>query len=76
MTNKHYNWHHAWHQIGNRRVHDSGLAFEFDDDLGWVTCDDTFEAWQAFEFARGVPQHDLLARSMRLAREAAEWVAS
>lgn len=73
MTNKHYNWHKHWHQVGGRRVHDSGLAFEYDDVLGWCTCDDTIEAWQAFEQARGVPLHDLDARARRLARECAEW---
>ena len=54
MTGKHYNWHVAWRRDGGRLVHDSGLAVEYDDELGWVTCDDTCEGWSAFETARGV----------------------
>jgi hypothetical protein len=54
-------------------VHDSGLAVEYDEDLGWSATDDTTEAWCAFEQARGVPLHDLQARLGRLLREAAEW---
>lgn len=73
MTGKHFNWHRAWRWQGGRLVHDSGLAFEVDEDLGVCTCDDTIEAWQAFETARGVPRHDLQARLMRLTREAAEY---
>ena len=73
MTGKHYNWHKAWRWQDQRLVHDSGLAFEADPDLGICTCDDTLDAWQAFEAARGVPLHDLQQRLMRLAREAAEY---
>lgn len=73
MTGKNYNWHKRWHMVGARRVHESGLAFEYDEELGWCTCDDTIEAWQAFEIARGVPLHDIMSRMMRLAREASEW---
>lgn len=73
MTNKKFNWHKHWHKAGERRVHDSGLAFEYSEALGWNTCENTMEAWQAFEMARGVPFHDLLARCQRLARECAEW---
>lgn len=73
MTGKRYNWHKAWHRQGARIVHESGLAFEMDAVLGVMTCDDTLEAWQAFEAARGVPVHDLIERIKRLAKEAAEW---
>ena len=55
-------------------MHDSGLVVEQDEDLGgWITCNDTTEAWSAFELARGVPMHDQHARLRRLLREAAEW---
>lgn len=73
MTSKHFNWHKAWHRQGARLVHDSGLAVEYDDVLGWCTTDDTSEAWSAFELARGVPLHDQPARLQRLLKEAAQW---
>lgn len=73
MTGKYYAWHKAWHRQGARLVHDSGLSVEFDEVLGWHTCDDTLEAWGAFELARGVPLHDQLARLQRLLKEAALW---
>ena len=73
MTGKHRNWHKAWRREGARLVHESGLAVEFDDDLGWFSTDDTTEAWSTWEMARGVPLHDLQARLQRLIREAAEW---
>lgn len=73
MTNKNFNWHKAWRWQGQRLVHDSGLAFEVDDILGVTTCDDTLEAFQAFEKARGVPFHDLQARILRLSHEAAQF---
>ena len=63
----------SWHREGALLVHDSGLAVEYDEDLGWSATDDTAEAWAAFEQARGVPLHDLPARMQRLCREAAEW---
>ena len=37
------------------------------------SCDDTLEAWGAFELARGVPLHDQLARLQRLLKEASQW---
>lgn len=73
MTGKRRNWHKAWRRDGASLVHESGLAVEFDDDLGWSTSEDTTEAWSAWEMARGVPLHDLQARLHRLIREAAEW---
>lgn len=73
MTGKHHNWHKAWRKDGARLVHDSGLAVEYDEELGWCSTDDTSEAWSAFELARGVPLHDLQARMQRLLREASEW---
>lgn len=73
MTGKHFNWHKAWRWQNRRLVHDSGLAFEVDEALGITTCDDTLEAFQAFEMARGVPLHDLQSRVMRLTREAGEF---
>lgn len=75
MTGKHFGWHKAWRREGARLVHDSGLAVEYDDELGWMTDDTTTEAWAAWEQTRGVPLHDLAARIQRLCREAAEWVA-
>lgn len=73
MTGKHHSWYKAWRREGARLVHDSGLAVEYDDVLGWCTTDDTTEAWSAFEFARGVPLHDHPARLQRLLKEAAQW---
>lgn len=73
MTGKHRNWHKAWRREGARLVHESGLAVEYDDVLGWCTTEDTSEAWSTFELARGVPFHDLQARMGRLVREAMEW---
>jgi len=73
VTGKHAGWHKAWRRQGARLVHDSGLAVEYDDVLGWATCEDTTEAWSAFESARGVPLHDQQQRLGRLLREAAQW---
>lgn len=73
MTSKHYNWHKSWRRNGARLVHDSGLAVEYDDELGWTSVDDTTEAWSAFELARGVPLHQQAARLQRLLKEASEW---
>lgn len=73
MTGKHYNWHKAWRWQDQRLLHSSGLAFTVDDALGVCTCDETLDAWQAFERARGVPHHDLQERLKRLTREAAEY---
>ncbi len=77
MTGKNYNWHKRWHWIGGRLVHDSGLAFTItkceSGDVDIETVDDTMESFQAFEAARGVPTHDLVARVQRLTKEAAEW---
>ena len=52
MTGKHFGWHKAWRREGARLVHDSGLAVEYDDELGWMTDDTTTEAWAAWEQAR------------------------
>jgi hypothetical protein len=73
MTGKNYNWHKSWRWHDQRLVHDSGLAFEVDAVLGVCTCDETLDAWQEFERARGVPQHDLHQRLKRLTREAADY---
>ena len=74
MTSKNFCWHKNWQTLPNaRRRHISGLEFEYDDDLGWATCDDTLEEFQAYEAARGVPLHDIQNRMIRLARECAEW---
>lgn len=73
MSGKHRNWHKAWHREGARLLHDSGLAVEYDEMLGWCTTEETTEAWAAFELARGVPLHDLTARLSRLIKEAEEW---
>lgn len=72
MTTKQY-WHKAWRRDGTRLLHDSGLAVEYNEDLGWCTTDETTEAWSAFELARGVPLHDHAARLQRLLKEAALW---
>lgn len=67
------NWHLEWQTVGDRRVHSSGLAFEYDEDLGWSTCDDTIDAFTAHERARGVPLHDIQSRLIRLAKECSMW---
>lgn len=78
MTGKHYQWHKAWRrEASGDLLHDSGLRVLVqpvdDGAVDLVTADDTLEAWQAFEAARGVPAHDMLARLRRLIREASEW---
>ena len=74
MTSKSFGWHKSWQALQNgRRRHLSGLEFEHDEDLGWSTCEDTMDEFQAYEVARGVPLHDIQNRLMRLARECAEW---
>ena len=74
MTGKHYNWHRHWRWgEGGRLLHGSGLAVEWDKELGWVATEDTCEAWAAFEHARGVQLGQLAPRLVRLCREAAMW---
>lgn len=74
MTSKNFGWHKSWKTLPNgRRRHLSGLEFEYDDVLGWSTCDETLEEFQTYERARGVPLHDLQSRLLRLARECGEW---
>lgn len=70
--NKH-NWHKEWRVVGERRCHSSGLEFEYDEALGWMTCDDSIDAFTAHESARGVPLHDLQNRLIRLAKECSMW---
>jgi len=73
MAGKHRNWHAAWRRDGARLLHESGLAVEYDEVLGWTTTDGTIQAWSASEENRGVPLHDLQARLQRLLREASMW---
>lgn len=74
MTSKNFGWHKNWLALPNgRRLHLSGLEFEYDAGLGWSTCDDTLAEFQAYEVARGVPLHDMQSRLLRLVRECAEW---
>ena len=77
MTGKHRNWHKAWsREASGHLVHSSGLRVLVSHDEGGtdlVTDDASMEAWQAFEQARGVPLHDLVARVQRLLKEATEW---
>ena len=73
MVNK-YNWHKAWQKLPNGRLwHESGLQVEYNDNLGWVSCNDTIDAFQQFEMARGVPLHDIQNRLTRLLKEASLW---
>ena len=67
------NWHLEWQTVGDRRKHSSGLEFEYDEVLGWSTCDDTINAFVAHESARGVPLHDIQNRLIRLAKECSTW---
>jgi hypothetical protein len=74
MTCKNFGWHKSWQTLPNgRRRHISGLEFEYDEDLGWSTCDDTLEEFHAYEVAQGMPLHDIQSRLLRLVRECAEW---
>lgn len=74
MTGKNRNWHRAWTRLPDGRLrHESGIEFEFDEELGWSTVDASLVAFHDAETARGVPVHDLAARLIRLAREAAAW---
>lgn len=77
MTGKHRNWHKAWRRdSAGRLVHISGAAFIAERGDGYTDYNadaQTLGEYQAYELARGVPAHDLAARLLRLAREAAEW---
>lgn len=77
MTGKHYQWHMAWRrEPSGHLLHDSGLRVLVTRGPGYTDLQaspDTLEAWQAFEAARGVPLHDMLARLQRLIREAEQW---
>ncbi|MFN3415897.1 MAG: hypothetical protein ACK4ZD_06230 [Caldimonas sp.] len=77
MTGKHYQWHKAWRrEPSGHLLHDSGLRVlvtRGPDYTDLRASPDTLEAWQAFEAARGVPMHDMLARLKRLIKEAQEW---
>jgi phage gp36-like protein len=65
----------AWRRDGTRLAHDSGLAVEYDDDLGWVATEDTAETWAAFQQAFGTPLEALPRIMQRLCLEAAQWAA-
>ena len=43
------NWHLEWQTVGDRRRHSSGLEFEYDEVLGWSTCDDTIALFEKTE---------------------------
>ena len=74
MASKNFGWHKGWQALPNgRRRHISGLEFEHDDDLGWLTCDDTLDEFQAYQLAQGTALHDIQARLMRLVWECSEW---
>ena len=81
MTGKHHNWQAAWSRLPDGSVkHDSGLVFNLADrdDEDALASDllvdqSSITAFAANERARGVPQHDLMMRITRLAREAGEW---
>lgn len=47
------NWHLEWQTVGDRRRHSSGLEFEYDEVLGWSTCDDTIDAFVDYECGAG-----------------------
>ena len=78
MTGKHYNWHKAWRrESSGDLLHDSGLRVLVKPGNGYVdlmASPETLEAYQAFESARGVPLHDMLARLKRLLKEAEAWL--
>jgi hypothetical protein len=77
MSGKHYQWHKAWRrEPSGHLLHDSGLLVLVIPGDGYTdlqVSDDTLEAFQAFEAARGVPQHDIQARLKRLIKEAQQW---
>lgn len=76
---KHHNWHRAWTRLPNGRLrHISGAEFVIQRGDGFTDINaapETLDEFQTFELARGVPVHDLAQRLIRLAREAAEWLA-
>ena len=67
------NWHLEWQTVGDRRIHSSGLEFEYDEVLGWSTCDDTIALFEKTEKDRGVPLHDIQNRLKRLLKECSMW---
>lgn len=77
MTGKHHNWHKAWRrESSGHLLHDSGLRVLVKPGHGFTdlkASPETLEAYQAFEAARGVPLHDMLARLKRLLKEAEAW---
>ena len=77
MAGRHYNWHKAWVREDSRHLlHQSGLRVLISrgEDYTDFECDPTtLQAYQAFEFRRGVPLHDVMTRLKRLLAEARMW---
>jgi len=77
MVGKRHNWHKAWHrEATGHLLHDSGLHILVERGDGYTDLEvspETLEAYHAFEAARGVPLHDMLARLQRLLKEAEAW---
>ena len=77
MAGRHYNWHKAWVREDSRHLlHQSGLRVLISrgEDYTDFECDPTtLQAYQAFEFRRGVPLHDVVTRLKRLLVEARMW---
>ena len=77
MAGRHYNWHKAWVREDSRHLlHHSGLRVLISrgEDYTDFECDPTtLQAYQAFEFRRGVPLHDVVTRLKRLLAEARMW---
>lgn len=77
MVGKHHNWNRAWRrEASGHLLHNSGLRVLVERGDGYTDLEaspETLDAYQAFEAARGVPLHDMLARLKRLLKEAEEW---
>jgi hypothetical protein len=81
MTGKRHRRQGGWSRLPDGSVrHESGLTFLLVDsndpdalESDLLVDQSSVAAFEAYERARGVPQHDLWQRAARLAREAGEW---
>lgn len=66
------NWHKLWLTLPNgSRLHQSGLELENQNGV-WICKPESIDAFEQYETARGVPQHDLRNRLFRLTKECME----
>ena len=65
----------GWKRLPDGRLqHTSGLIAMHDDDLGWETDDDSLQAFQETEAAKGATLGEVQAKVMHLLHEAAQWL--